>query len=465
MSDHLKYFLPYQRKWILDLSPLKIMEKSRQIGISYADAYHSVRIVSNKSSRLDVYISSRDRFQAKLYIEDCKHWAEILHEVIVDLGELVLDPEHEASAFVIQFANGRRIYSLSSNPNALAGKRGHVKLDEFALHQDQRLLYRIAKPVTTWGGTLSIISTHRGVGSVFNQLIRDVLEKGNPMDWSLHTVPLQKAVEQGLVEKINEKTGRPETRERFLERLRAGCIDEEQWLQEYCCKPADENSAFLSYEMLNACEDRNIKLMTIDELEAHVEPSSSSCSSSSSIAGRDDFHGVPNRNPQLYLGLDVARKHDLCVIDVGEKIGDVMWDRCRIELQNAPFSEIEHVLFRLLALPQLKRACLDATGMGLQLAERARDRFGWKVEPVTFTAQVKESLAFGLRRDLEERKVRLVSDEKLRADMRGLKKEVTVAGNIRFIGESDDSHCDRTWAKALRQHSARARSVLTARLG
>src|SRR5213594_1752174 len=199
------YFLPYQIRWITDHSPLKIMQKSRQIGISYADAYHSVRIASTKKARLDVYISSRDRFQAKLYIEDCKHWAELLHEVILDLGELLLDPGHDASAFVIQFANGRRIYSLSSNPNALAGKRGHVKLDEFALHQDQRLLYRIAKPVTMWGGTLSIISTHRGVNSVFNELIRDIRERGNPMGWSLHSVPLRTAVDQGLVERINKK--------------------------------------------------------------------------------------------------------------------------------------------------------------------------------------------------------------------------------------------------------------------
>jgi phage FluMu gp28-like protein len=247
------------------------MEKSRQIGISYADAYHSVAIASTQGARLDVYISSRDRFQAKLYIEDCKHWAEILHEVILDLGEVMLDPEHDASAYVIQFANGRRIYSLSSNPNALAGKRGHVKLDEFALHQDQRLLYRIAKPVTTWGGTLSIISTHRGIGSVFNQLIRDIMERENPMGWSLHTVPLAKAVDQGLAERIAEKTGRPESREAFMKRLRAECIDEEQWLQEYCCRPADENSAFFSYEMLNACEERNLKLMTIEQLVTYLK--------------------------------------------------------------------------------------------------------------------------------------------------------------------------------------------------
>src|SRR5882724_518173 len=270
MQDSLKYFLPYQREWIKDISPLKIMQKSRQIGISYADAYHSVRIASRKTSRLDVYISSRDRFQAKLYIEDCKHWAEILHEIILDLGEVLLDPDHNTSAFVIQFASGKRIYSLSSNPNALAGKRGHVKLDEFALHQDQRLLYRIAKPVTMWGGTLSIISTHRGIGSVFNQLIRDALENGNPMGWRVHTVSLENAVEQGLVEKINEKTGRDESRADFIRRLKSECIDEEQWLQEYCCIPADESSAFLSYEMLNACEERNLRLMSFDQLLSHL---------------------------------------------------------------------------------------------------------------------------------------------------------------------------------------------------
>jgi len=436
MHDDLKYFLPYQRKWILDPSPLKIMQKSRQIGISYADAYHSVRTVSNKDNRLDVYISSRDRFQAKLYIEDCKRWAEILHEVILDLGEMVLDPGNEGSAYVIQFANGKRIYSLSSNPNALAGKRGHVKLDEFALHQDQRLLYRIAKPVTMWGGTLSLISTHRGIGSVFNQLIRDAVENGNRMGWSVHTVPLEKAVAQGLVEKITEKSGRAEARAEFMDRLRSECIDEEQWLQEYCCTPADESSAFFSYEMLDACEEPGIALLTFKQLEELI---------------------IRNPRSSFYIGMDVARKHNLCVIDVGEKIGDVVWDRCRIELHNQAYSEIEFELYRLLALPQLKRACIDATGQGDQLAERARERFGWKVEGVKFTGSLKETLAFGLRNDFEERKLRIVRDEKLRSDLRGLKKEVTASGNIRFVGETEDSHCDRTWAKALRQHAARHR--------
>ncbi len=159
--------------------------------------------------------------------------------------------------------------------------------------------------------------------------------------------------------------------------------------------------------------------------------------------------------PELFLGVDVARKKDLCVIDLGQRIGDVVWDRLRIELQGNTFSEIETELYCLLRLPQVKRACIDATGLGLQLAERAAERFGWKVEPITFTAAIKEELAFGLRSDFEDRKLRIPCDDKLRADLRAIKKEVTSSGNLRFAGESEDSHCDRFWAKALRQHAAR----------
>ena len=358
-------------------------------------------------------------------MEDCKYWAKLLHLIATDHGQVVLDEKEKVSAYVLQFNNGRRIYCLSSNPNALAGKRGHVKLDEFALHQDQRLLYRVAKPVTTWGGSLSIISTHRGTSSVFNELIRDITENGNPMGWSLHTVPIQKAVEQGIVEKINANTGRKETREEFLARIQAECIDDEQWLQEYCCQPADEAAAFISFEMIHACEEDCLK----------------------------DFRYLMNvRNP-LYIGMDTGRKKDLTVIDVGELVGDVLVDRLRIELHKKTFGEQEYELYRLLALPQVKRICIDASGLGMQLAERARERFGWKVEEVTFTPAVKEELAYRLRAAFEDRLLRIARDVELRADLRGIKKEVTSSGNIRFVGETEGSHCDRFWAKALRQHA------------
>lgn len=442
------YFLPYQRAWLRDGARLRICQKSRQVGLSYADSYDSVRKAAIRPGGRDVWVMSRDELQAKQYIRYCARWARLLHLAAANYGEQVLRTDYgkAVAVQVLAFDSGRSVYALSSNPDAIVGKTGHVKLDEFALHKDQRTLYAVAKPVIQWGGTLSVISTHRGMGTVFNELITAIEQRGNPMGWSLHTIPIQRAVEEGLVERIGQTSGGALSVQRgaWLARQRAECIDEEQWLQEYCCIPADEAVAFISFELLNGCTEPGLGVGTLGELESAAQAAPGAV---------------------WYLGVDVARKKDLCVLDVGEKIGDVVWDRLRLELLNRPFAEIEEALYRLLRLPQVKRACLDATGLGLQLAERARERFSWKIEPVTFTAATKEELALGLKIDLEKRLLRLADDEKLRADLRGIRKEVTLSGNTRYAGEAEGSHCDRFWAKALRQQAARYKIRAAARVG
>ena len=124
------YLLPFQSRWANDLSPLKIVEKSRQIGFSSTTAYSALKRIAAPWARLDVYVSSRDEMQAQLFIEDARRWADMLNIGAHDMGEILVERKADASAYVLQCTNGRRIYSLSSNPNALAGKRGHVVLDE-----------------------------------------------------------------------------------------------------------------------------------------------------------------------------------------------------------------------------------------------------------------------------------------------------------------------------------------------
>jgi phage FluMu gp28-like protein len=423
------YFMPYQAAWIQDESHLKICEKGRQIGLSYADSYDSVRKAAMKNGK-DVWVMSRDEVQAKQYILYCKRWANVLKYAAEDHGEQVFTTENGKSikVQVLTFASGANVYALSSNPDAIVGKTGHVKLDEYALHKDQRQLFAVAKPVIQWGGTLSIISTHRGAATVFNELITDIKQRGNKMGWSLHTIPIQRAVASGIVQKINAATGRNETDEAWLTRQRAECIDEEQWLQEYCCVPADESSAFISYDMITACEDDT---------------------------ARKDFAYLKTCAGPLYLGFDVARSQHLSVIDVEEKVGDVFVERLRVEMRGKTYAEQEFELSRLMALPQVRRCCIDSTGLGGQLAENMVKRWGSRCEGVRFSGLVKEELAFPLRAAHEDRRLRYAKDELLRADLRGIKKETTASGNIRFVGESGDSHCDRFWAKALALHAGK----------
>lgn len=423
-----KFFMEYQARFIRDESGLVIVEKGRQIGMSYAASFKAVQLAADKEARLDVWVMSRDEIQAKQFLLYCKRWARVLKFAAEDLGEQVLDSDKDITAHVLKFKTGLCIYCVSSNPDAIVGKSGHVILDEFALHKEQRQLYAVAKPVIQWGGTLTIISTHRGSQTVFAEIIRDIKERGNKMGWSLHTIPIQLAVEQGIVERINRATGRTESRKEWLARQRAECLDEEQWLQEYCCIPADEGSAFIAYDMIAACEDDSA-LKDFNYLAACVNP--------------------------LYLGFDVARTTHLSVIDVEEKVGDVMWERMRLEMRGKTFAEQEFELARLMALPKMRRACIDATGLGMQLAENAVRRWGSRAEAVRFTGPVKEELAFPLRAAHEDRTLRYARSDALRADLRGIKKETTASGNIRFVGEAADSHCDRFWAKALALHAGK----------
>jgi len=429
-----KLFLPYQKKWILDESRLKLMEKSRQIGLSWSTAYALVRRKSRKGCTYDAWVSSRDDIQARLFLEDCKAFANIVHAAAKDMGSLVVD-EAKNSAYVLKFANEKRINSMSSNPDAQAGKRGDRVLDEFALHPDPRKLYAIAYPGITWGGCMEIISTHRGSVNLFNELVQEIKHKGNPKGISLHTVTLQDALDQGFLDKLKAKL--PEDDERaqmddaeYFDFIRAGCPDEETFLQEYMCQPSDDNAAFLSYELIQGCRYG---------FEEQFEM-------------RPDVCTGP-----VYIGVDVGRDHDLTVIWVVEKLGDVYYTRHRVEMQAKEFSEQEQALYELLEFPNVRRCCIDASGIGRQFAERARKRFGdYKVEEIKFTAPVKEELAFPLRAAFEDRTIRIPDCEKLTADLRAVKKESTASGNIRFSADrGKNGHSDRFWALALALHAGK----------
>jgi phage FluMu gp28-like protein len=102
------------------------------------------------------------------------------------------------------------------------------------------------------------------------------------------------------------------------------------------------------------------------------------------------------------------------------------------------------------------RACIDRNGIGMQLAEEARERFGCRVEEVVFTPAVKQELAHPLRARMEDRVIRIPQDQLIRGDLHSVKKVMTASGNVRFDvdrSESGGFHADHFWALALASHA------------
>lgn len=425
------FFLPYQKKWILDKSRIKLMEKSRQIGMSWTCAYSLVREHSLRGARHDSWVSSRDELQARLFIDDCKKFADILNSAVSVSGAGEILDGGDSSAKILSFKNGTRINSLSSNPDAQAGKRGTRVLDEFALHPDPKALYSVALPGIAWGGRLEIISTHRGRENFFNSLVEEARSGGNPKNISLHRVTLQDALEQGLLKKLKSKLGEDsEVRDMdegdYFNFVKNSCADLETFMQEYMCEPFDDASSFLPYQPLLDCRYKS---------------------------GEDwRRRGLGG----LYLGIDVGRCKDLSVFWLLEKLGDTLYTREIQTFKEATFAEQESALFSYMQNPLLRKVCIDQTGIGRQFAERAAERFGAsRAQGLSFTAALKEELAYPLRARFEERKIRIPMSDEILADLRGVRRAPSLSGGVKFTAQStQNGHSDRFWALALAVRAA-----------
>ncbi|ADK84963.1 protein of unknown function DUF264 [Desulfarculus baarsii DSM 2075] len=417
------YFLPYQQKWLADDSRLKIAEKSRRIGFTYVQAYEDVRDACRADGALDVWFSSADESAAKEYIRYCGQWARLLNVAAQDLGEVALDGDGDVKALVIEFASGKRIHGLSSNPAAFRSKGGKLVLDEFAFHQDPEALWKAAAPIITWGYPARVISTYNGKGNRYARMVADA-RRGNK--WALHTVTIEDAVAQGLVDRVMGRPATPEEVAAFLADCRDIAGDEETYQQEYMCQPVDEATAWLTWELIAKAQ--------------HPD------------AGRPELYaGGP-----AFVGMDIGRRRDLSVIWVVEQVGDVFWTREVISLKNASFARQDAALDGVLARYKVARACLDQTGIGEKPVEDAKTRHGGHlVEGVIFTAQAKQALATTGKQLFEDGRLRIPEARAIRDSHHAVRKIATAAGNPRFDADrSEAGHADEFWAHMLALHAA-----------
>ncbi len=404
--------LPYQLRWVEDNAPFKVWLAARQIGKSFSIAMEAIiESIERKSTNLILSASERQSHEVMLKVY-------MLLEYLNVRSEEIIRAERETREEAV-LPGGSRIISLPASPDTVRGFSGNVFLDEFAFHRDSREIWRAMYPAVTRGYKVRITSTPNGRQNMFY----DIWEQNS--GFSKHKVDIHGAVRDGL--KVD------------IEELRRGITDPDSWAQEFECRFLDEATAYVTYDMIAACEDEGAT--AVIPAEAGIQ---------------DD----------LFLGVDIGRHKDLTVFWLLEKVGDVFWTRMVRVMRNASFRAQQEFLYSLLDGSFLeggsagiksppRRCCIDSSGLGMQLAEEAVDRFGSRVEAVTFTAQVKEDLAVTLRRAFEERLLRIPPDRDIRRDIHSVRKAVTPAGNARFDAErSEGSHADRFWALALAVHAA-----------
>jgi len=357
-------------------------------------------------------------------------------------------------------------------------------LDEFSKHKDSKEIWKAMFPTVTRGYKIRIISTFSGKKNKFFELFygaptlqtftgRESEYYGDKGGWSKHFVNIHQAVDMGL--ELKDDEGEKCT----IEELRLALSDDAAWSEDFECVPSDESEAFVGHDLITVCEHHGLEVSPkwsrelVEKAIAAYEDDKtvvkvfdvcglggqggqsglSGQSGQGGLSGQSGLSGQGGLSGQvgnIYLGFDIARKRDLSVIWVDTKHGSILTTLAVIAMKKFPFAVQEMILFSLLQVT--RRACIDQSGLGLQLTERAQDKFGtFKVEGVDFTSGNKESLANELKRNFEDKQSEIPVCEEIRASIHSVKRYTTSTGHFRFDSERTDEtgHADYFWAKAL----------------
>ncbi|MCM0081790.1 hypothetical protein L4X63_09330 [Geomonas sp. Red32] len=385
-------FLPYQQKWVADDSQLKVIEKSRRTGLTWAEAADDVLIAAAEKAAggMNVYYIGYNQDMAIEFIEAVGMWAKAFNKIATEVEEglwLEDSEDKHIKTYTIKFPeSGHRVVALSSRPANLRGKQGVVVIDEAAFHEKLDELLKAAMALLIWGGKVRVISTHDGEDNPFNELIQEI--RSAKRKGSVQRVEFKEAVDQGLYQRVCLRLGKEWTAK-----------EQESWMQgvysfygqaadeELDVIPSQGSGVYLSRAVIERCMRPDIPVLRWE------------CS--------NDFALLPDHIrqaealdwckeqllPQLikldpkrahFLGEDFGRTGDLTVLFPLTQLADLRYrvPFC-VELRNVPFREQELILFYILdRLPRFSGAKLDGRGNGQYLAERAVQKYGSLVEAV-----------------------------------------------------------------------------------
>ncbi len=404
---------PYQKAGVLDDARFCLYIWARQLGKDFSIALKHVRR-RLRIGGMSICIAAGQR-QTLQTIEKVKMHARAM-QAKFDYEEIEFKGVDEYATQVVFKHNDARFLAMPANPDTVRGFTGDTWLNEVGFMKHAAEMRKAAFAIATRGHNVDVSSTPDGQSGVLWDICKACgvsalggMEKTHWQagPWSVHWADVHTAIAQGYP--IDFKA------------IRDAINDEDTILQEYELHFLADAENFIPMELVIACESESATL----EMPA----------------------GFIAQGP-LYLGGDIGRKKDRTVFWLKEKIGDVLWTRAVIVLERTPFRAQQQILDSL--LPGVTRCCLDATGMGMQLAEEAITKWGSKVEAVTFNLENKEKMAQAQKANFEERRERIPAAAFIRRSINAVKRYTSNTGHFRFDADrTEQGHADEFWASAL----------------
>lgn len=480
---------PYQRRYIEDTSPVRLVVKSRRIGMTYCDACEATitAAMAPGSGGMDTWYSAQTFEDTKEYAAYVKGWAQRLGVVAEQVdGSQFLNPDDPNAAGVsaVRFASGHKVVTMTSNPRSIHGKQGRAVLDEAARYDAPNEFLEAALPLLMLGGRVSLISTESHTETEFHKR-RLRIKAGDPEleDWSLHECFFDQALAEGFyrwhvmprlgLDPAKDWTPELEADYRAQIRRQQG----EHAASQLDGIPVGADDLYLDRQTIEACTrpgwpvfrykpppeavawDRGKRVKHVEGwLDANVDPA---------LADLD--HSRPHA-----AGIDFGRASDITSIaPVFVRVGLERVVPFMVEMRNTPFEMQEQVFAHVISkLPRLHRVVIDAGGPGADVSERLLQRFGAQIRRVHIgTAKARTvreqeekpgSVQYAemlppLKAALQQGRILLPADDLVVSDLMGLRlvEGMPRVPSVRSRTADGPRHCDAAVSTALALWAAR----------
>lgn len=460
-------FLTYQQRWKADLSDVKVAEKSRRVGLSWAEAedHAGTAAKSKDAGGMDGWYIGYNKDMAQEFIRDVAFWARAMNEACSEVGEeIIKDEDKDILTFVIKFASGFRVTALSSRPSNLRGKQGLITIDEAAFHEDLSGLLKAAMALLMWGGKVRVISTHNGEANAFNELVLDI--RAGKVPYSLHRIEFKEAVKQGLYRRIclaTKKPWSPEAEAAWVKSMYDYYRDDAP--EELDVIPSSGSGVYLTRALIEGIMHADIPVVALTmpsnfaEQPKHIREAE--------IRDWCERELAPllkrlNPNWRSFFGEDFARSGDLTVFWPTQETPLLnLVTPFVVELRNIPFEQQKQIVYYIIdRLPRFSAGAFDARGNGQYLAEVAMQKYGaTRIAQVMLSTEWYRENMPRFKAAIEDKTINAPRNGNTLADLRAVKMEKGIAkvpDKARVRGaDGQERHGDSAIACALVIYAAK----------
>ncbi|MGH1416887.1 MAG: hypothetical protein ACRBB0_25610 [Pelagimonas sp.] len=390
----------HQKTWLEDQSRLKVCEKGRRTGITFAEALDDTLIAaaSRSAGGQNVFYIGDTKEKGREFIGYVAHFAKVVAGELAAIEEFVFEDQRDdgttkhITAYRIKFNSGFRVEALSSNPANIRGLQGVVVIDEAAFHKDVREVIDAVNAMLIWGGRVRIISTHNGHLNPFNELIREARAKKN--GYKVHCYTFGDAVKNGLYRRVCLMGGKDwsqEAQDEWEGTIRSAYGSRTSAMkQELDAVPSEMEGAALTRVQIENAQVQGVPFARWTMPDEFKNASETERQEKADAWCEEHLKGplkALNAKRQHALGEDFARSGDatdILIVEIGADL--VRRSVLLVEMRNIPFAQQKQVFFYVGdRLPRFIKGAVDKGGNGAYLAEEAAMRYGSVIVEVSFS--------------------------------------------------------------------------------